>query len=125
MKFVPDTSAAASGWLGSMQLPNTYPMPLAGTYPQGTAGVNTFSWTYSGSQANWENYKYIPGSLGPYTYYPYANGPFTADTTLTMDSGVLMARFASQTTANNAFLTARGTYDTAKNVFNRALKLEK
>ena len=53
MTFVPKTSAAGSGWLGDMP-ENTYPMPLAGTYPPNTSGANTFSWTFSGSQANWE-----------------------------------------------------------------------
>lgn len=80
MTFVPEVSAAGSGWLGTM-LPNTFPMPLAGVYPQGTTGAATFSWTYNGSQANWEVSKYIPGSIGPYQYYPYADGPFQSSAT--------------------------------------------
>ena len=80
MTFVPEVSAEASGWLGTY-LPNTYPMPLAGTYPQGSSGAATFSWTYNGSQANWDVTKYIPGSIGPYRWYPYSDGPFQSSAT--------------------------------------------
>jgi len=103
MKFLPAVSASP-GYFGTYTA-NTFPMPLFGTYPAGANAATKQSWNFNGGQNNWNPNNYIPGSIGPFTYYPYYTGPYQLSQTLTIDTGVLFQQFADQKAYNDAYLT--------------------
>ena len=96
MTFVPSVSSTP-GYFGTYA-PSTFPMPLKGSY--------SGAWTFNGGQFNWQPQNYYPGSVGSFTYYPYAAGPYQKTITLTTDTGILFYNLDTQIQAIKAYNTS-------------------
>ena len=81
MTFV-TAASTGPGYFGTYEL-KTFPMPLK---------LSSGGWDYNGGQLNWKPQDFIPGSVGAFTYYTYADGPFQNTTTQTIDTGNLFEK---------------------------------